>query len=74
MYPLLREEVIVLNNTTCSHGYHLSHKISYNLHISNAQIICINVRHGGLKKSFPLLGKFVCLFETDVNILFSQMT
>ena len=34
-HPLLREEVIVLNYTTPSHGYHLSHKTSYNLHSSD---------------------------------------
>ena len=31
---LLREEVKVVNYTTLSHGFHLSHKTFYNLHLS----------------------------------------
>ena len=34
-HPLLRAEVKVLSYTTPSHSYHLSHKTSYNLCISD---------------------------------------
>ena len=74
-YPLLREEVKVLNLTTSSHAYRLSRKTSYDLHLSD--LIGTDSLYNcsawfGI--SFPLLGDFVYLFGTALNASFRQVT